>query len=489
MKKYETVFNTEMLFVQNEMFEPIFYKMKYLIPPKIESCNTKELEQKIWDNYDYIQGLKQVSTEYTNNISDISEKEKQEKKNNRFIKIGGLNRYKNDLLDILKNFDEDEQIVLTTIPSSKVSKINVVNRIVEAICEENKCFLNGNRLFIKTRDEQSASISGGISHRSYKKHYDSWDRNIEISKIFTGKKVIVIDDVLTTGASFFAARKHLNDLGFEDIYFFAFGKTERSILYENCFCRLAKQIDESIVKAKQIDGVIIDIDQTIIETSGYDFDMDNRQALSELNEKYKGGFYLYNNIDQLFKLLRDKKIPFIFVTNRKTYFAKAILTKYFEELFGHRLKYNDLEGDFELPVCTQSEMFEICSFKLDKGIYNNIDEANVLISYDDARKIGEEQGLGKYYDQKNATYRTIPAIKPHSAMVQLAKEKLEEIGCNRIIGVGNSETDILAFKAVGIESILVNWGNKAKIFISNKPNKIFSDVEELCSLINNEGKD
>ena len=206
MKKYETVFNTEMLFVQNEMFEPIFYKMKYLIPPKIESCNTKELEQKIWDNYDYIQGLKQVSTEYTNNISDISEKEKQKKKNSRFIKIGGLNRYKNDLLDILKNFDEDEQIVLTTIPSSKVSKINVVNRIVEAICEENKCFLNGNRLFIKTRDEQSASISGGISHRSYKKHYDSWDRNIEISKTFTGKKVIVIDDVLTTGASFFAAR-------------------------------------------------------------------------------------------------------------------------------------------------------------------------------------------------------------------------------------------------------------------------------------------
>ncbi|MXS28045.1 hypothetical protein GTI89_18555, partial [Enterococcus gallinarum] len=143
-------------------------------------------------------------------------------------------------------------------------------------------------------DEQSASISGGISHRSYKKHYDSWDRNIEISKTFTGKKVIVIDDVLTTGASFFAARKHLNDLGFKDIYFFAFGKTERSILYENCFCRLSKQIDESIVKAKQIDGVIIDIDQTIIETSGYDFDMDNYQALSELNKKYKGGFYLYN---------------------------------------------------------------------------------------------------------------------------------------------------------------------------------------------------
>ena len=217
--------------------------------------------------------------------------------------------------------------------------------------------------------------------------------------------------------------------------------------------------------------------------------MDNYQALSELNKKYKGGFYLYNNIDQLFNLLRDKKIPFIFVTNRKTYFAKAILTKYFEEIFGHRLKYNDLEGDFELPVCTQSEMFEICSFKLEKGIYNNIDEANVLISYDDARKIGEEQGLGKYYDKKNDTYRTIPAIKPHSAMVQLAKEKLEEIGCNRIIGVGNSETDILAFKAVGIESILVNWGNKAKIFISNKPNKIFSDVGELYNLINNEGKD
>ena len=62
--------------------------------------------------------------------------------------------------------------------------------------------------------------------------------------------------------------------------------------------------------------------------------------------------------------------------------------------------------------------------------------------------------------------------------MSLTKKMVLETRKNTI-GVGNNEADIAAYKRAGIYSVLVRWGNKAKIEDTFGANECFDTVEDF----------
>lgn len=86
-------------------------------------------------------------------------------------------------------------------------------------------------------------------------------------------------------------------------------------------------------------------------------------------------------------------------------------------------------------------------------------------------------------DNRYTTVRkdSISFYKPSSVTVQEAiREKLND--CNNILGVGNNEDDIMAYRRAGIDTALATWGNTIKNIISTA-NYVVKDEEDLFAVL------
>ncbi|WP_086443995.1 HAD family hydrolase [Candidatus Enterococcus lemimoniae] len=80
--------------------------------------------------------------------------------------------------------------------------------------------------------------------------------------------------------------------------------------------------------------------------------------------------------------------------------------------------------------------------------------------------------------------------KPSNYLIEVAIEKLKKLTNNndklRIIGIGNSEYDIMAYNKSGIESVLVNWGNRSNCQNQFNADYVYAEVVELIKFLKKE---
>lgn len=455
---YNQILDTQHLHVIEENFEPIFYLKEY--PTAIESYTTEELQ-----TYKYINGLKKSGRSFFINQTKYNQARE------NFHSVGGLERYVEDINAIIKN--NNEPILVTCIPSSKVKKKNIVSRVVLRLSEKyGEKFQNGKFLFKKIEDEEAAHDVSGMANRSYKKHYDSWEKGLQISNEDKDKLVIVIDDVVTTGSSFYAAHKHLTELGFTKILYFAYGRTQQNS------CLRGEMKPKSPIN-KPIGEIIFDVDQTLVDSikaSEYKFE---EILLQKINQRE---IQLYEGIKEMISyVINDMQIPIIFVTNRDFYTVKAYFEKIILDVFDYNIRKPVEEDDLPEPVKIALKNSEkeqqIATFKLGKKsgyqsrYFVNIDTIDCLLSFNDAKLNGKN------------------LCKPSNYLIDRAIDNIRKLANQedlRIIGIGNSEYDIIAYNKSGIESILVNWGNRSALKNNFNADYVYAEIEEFIQFLKNE---
>lgn len=172
-------------------------------------------------------------------------------------------------------------------------------------------FQNGKSLFKKIEDEEAAHEVSGTVNRNYKKHYNSWEKGQKIPDEDKNKIVLVIDDVVTTGSSFYAAHKHLTDLGFTKIIYFAYGRTQNN----SC---LRGEVKPKTQINQPIDAIIFDVDQTLIDSiKSHEYKFEGQGNSILLQKINLGKFQVYEGIKEMISyVINEMQIPIIFVTNR-----------------------------------------------------------------------------------------------------------------------------------------------------------------------------
>ncbi|MPM16975.1 hypothetical protein SDC9_63357 [bioreactor metagenome] len=469
---YNSILNTKDLHVHEEMFAPIFYLKNY--PLQHTKYSSEELK-----DYQYINGLKVAASEFFNDPN------KAQRALSNYLFAGRIEQYASDLKSVINSVTNDK-IILSSIPSSKTGKKNIVTCIVESLTNNySEQFINGNSLFQKIRDENTAHESSESSNRDYRNHYNSWSHDLPTDPNDLNKTILVIDDVLTTGSTFYAAYKHLTNLGYSRIVYLAFGRTISNTLLRPYPTWNRQQIQR---KDSGVDAIIFDLDQTIIDSRCYkelDFESESYLRLPEIRKHYKENqlFKTYRKIDEIFlHCLEQKQIPLMIVTNRSKSVAQLFVELNSKKLFGYH---------FKTPInpCLEAQPFviDLNNGKKQKIVdfqkngaktaegkdYVDVTEMPILLSYSDA-EVSDGCGSSNNYH------------KPSDYLILKAKKIFEDIYERkdiRIIGVGNTEYDIMAYNKAGIESVLVNWGNLGKIKNTFNADYVFEDVESFTDFV------
>ena len=468
---YNEILNTSDLHVHEEMFAPIFYLKNYPLYHTDYSPNERE-------DYQYINGLKLA------NSSFFHDADQHQRTLSNFLEAGGIERYALDLVNVISSGINDK-IILTCIPSSKIGKINIVTFIVEYLTKHfPEQFINGNNLFQKIENENTAHESEGNSARGYRNHYNSWKRNIT-GPVHPESVVIVVDDVLTTGSTFYAAHKHLSEIGYKRIVNFAFGRTIPNILLKPDSTGNQTKIQRI---STGIDAIIFDLDQTIIDSRHYaqlNFESESYVSFNEIKQHYqqRNLFHTYDGIRMVFhRILCEKQIPLMIVTNRATKMARFLMELNSKDIFGYHFKTPidpDSEAQSLLLTLNNGKKQQIASvckngrLTSDGRAYVDVTEIPCLLSHSDA-------------DAYNNNGKLSHLKKPSDNLVTKAKKIFEDIyerNDIRIIGVGNTEYDIMAYNKAGIESVLVNWGNLGKSENRVYADYVFEDVESFTDFV------
>lgn len=446
------IFKTNELRADVEQLHPVLFRNYY--PTRTENYNEQEFEL-----FAYIKGLKYVKNDTTqSNLKNIK----------YFEEIGGVKQYADDLLEVL-NEKYIDPILFLGIPSSKVSKKNIVEYVIEEITERQENYINAQFLLKKNKDTKTAHEST-IDARDINSHIDSWGSSSDDIENYLDYPVVVIDDVITSGSSFNAVYKYLIGLGFkkENLHFYSYGKSLKNIyLREIEKSQTLSKINET---NKKISGIIFDLDQTIIESNNIHEYKDLRrtsrqqyhsQLRSKINTREE-----YQIYPQMVKILKDMiekhpEIPIIFVTNNTEFTAKVYLDGNLE-LVIVRPEINS-EPVPDLYVGEQ----KIASYSINQNRYVNVNKFHNLISFNDA-----------------GTYKTsteeVKKCKPFPDLIIQAIDAMELKEDNpRIIGIGNTESDIAAYNNANIESVLANWGNQYEIDNQFNADCVFDNIEDF----------
>lgn len=422
--KQETgeILNTNNLYINPELPHPVMYYVDYVTGDNLS------YDDETYKKYRFIKGLK-----YVDNDKYINSEDKE--KFHQFLEeFGNIPGYSKCILHLL-NSDYRGKILLASIPSSKIDKVSITNKVVDYVCNKDARFINANNLIQKVNNTETAHEKSGT--RNWQDQLQSLSVNT-IPKEYKNYPILVIDDVMTSGSSFIAIYKLLiQSLGIdkENIYFYSYGRT---IKHDNY---IMLNTTKNIPKQNQsIDSIIFDLDQTIFDNSilfNYDMREQNSRGLvtEMLNDKK---IKLFDEIKELMSIVQtNKNLKIAFVSNRgKT--AQTMLDYFKDELY----------------------------------ITNDNSDTNFLLSFKDCIVEDEEQKLFR--------------MKPDSYLIDEAIKKMGlNTETNRVIGIGNALNDISAYNNANIESVLVNWGNDQIIDNDLGANYVFDTVNEFKSFIAN----
>ena len=437
-------FNTQFDYVEEGVEIPIFYSETYTNDSTI--------------NFDYIRGFDDfylVKTKYNaidgSFISDSTN-------DNTKCRFDFSKAYDKNCLDkrilqlenALKNFlpKAKHNICYLAIPTSK--KFPIIN-IPQYICdkikqtdqdveftriEEKKASHLG-----ESRDSKFEDVVKGLELKVNKKDwFDKYD------------VILLIDDIVTTATSFREINRYLIDkIGVpkEKLVNFSFYKYQKVDNWEEIE---KKSKEKTKVKDFDIDGIIWDFDQTIIDSRKRDKRFEERIieiVNGNIQENYSLEYDMYENLKDVFKYIYDK-IPYCITSNRP-YFVKKYLS--FPEM--HSIIFPKNKNDL-----------------FSKPFY---------YYYADSDDFSKFNCKLLVYKKKEDCYK--PSSDLINKSIELLKEKTNT-PAKRIIGIGNTKNDIIAYKAAGIEAVLVTWGIKyyyndyGADYIFNTPVELLKFIKE-----------
>lgn len=347
----------------------------------------------------------------------------------------GIAKYIYDLVSTFK-LDANIKYILMPYPSSKMGNTNMVQIISKILGNDpiySRYFIDGSDIIERIANEASAH-GGNNKGRNATERMKSLEIKTDKVKQYEHENVIfvVFDDVTTTGSSLEALDTLLQNKGIKNIINFVFGKSLSwySFIEQKDFKFYSNNLYNLYpIQLDKVENIVWDLDNTL---------------------KAKGDTNWYGGLD---KILNDSRFKHIIVTNRA------------------RKNMREEEKDF----LDASELKRICGHQLSLKIKDNDWGHTLYWNYDflynnddDSKKIKEP-------------YFSKPASEPiHAALFLLGGKGpyYTEMRKNTV-GVGNNEADIVAYKRAGIYSVLVRWGNKAKIEDTFGADECFDTVEDF----------
>lgn len=402
--------------------EPIFYKYFY----STGNYNSDSM----WEMFRYLRGLKkdkESDDEHFENFSNYIDEHKH----------GTSSLYEKDLRDLFRvvaeaNQGSGKKVGVVVIPSSNTQKTNRVTELVRSLLyRTNYFFADLTNVVVRVLDKDSAHDGGD---RSIGANLKTLGIGESIDIDFFGT-IIVLDDILTSGNSFRAMDHFLRRNGFKgEIVNFAYARTFTSRVtltyleyapmawFEHFrSARVANRTshigDLSELDNKPIIGVIYDLDQTLIDDK-------ERDEVFEANLWRKGRpfpYKLYDGIPELMKLPVQAAV----VSNRPEKDLNALF------------EYSEVKDNITFHEWVNPSFLPLYSFPT----------------------TFEQSANGNTYKQNY--YKPFPGSMDPPGGVIYALSKLYgflDVDDGRVIGVGNTLEDMIAYKAAGIEAILALWG-------------------------------
>lgn len=406
--------------------EPVFYGRFYPMGRK-EGL----YRQQLWDDFHYARGLKMDKPTDDNDYSVWRDS------------------YEQDLRDLLNNVYSSTRGMrrgVVVIPSSTNGVVNRVTGMVRSVLSSNRGVYSDLTYHVtRIRSKQKAHAGGG---RSYDGSFDTIGV-AEGARIEQLDVILVIDDILTSGMSFRAMDDKLRAEGFKGtIVNFAFLRTLPSecatLLMQHRELDAESEGFTSPSKAQYenhpIDALILDLDQTllddhlrIIEYEGW------------LNSSERGAgimpYLPYAGVRDMTELC----IPYAIVSNRpERQLARLMMEPPLSSVLYPHLdaeSFSGKDGRSHLQNLSRGYAAAPGNSWRDPIVPRNV------FSF----PVDESNGFKLRY------YKPSPRGVTNAAGY-IRDTFLGGQDDARIVGLGNTHEDMVAYREAGIESVLALWG-------------------------------
>lgn len=357
--------------------------------------------------------------------------------------------YREDLRNLIKRVasaaSQGARIGLVAIPSSTQGKVNTVTSIARQLLANNALGCDDlTSSLVRTKSKEKAHDGGS---RAVAENVKTLAFRLPASAP-TYDVIIVIDDILTSGRSFVAVDTVLRNAGFTGtIVNFAFTRTtsaEADAVFEQ-----GVNGDAPVRRNAPIDALVLDLDQTLLDDPvlNDEFDRNPYEYLRTFGGK-SFPYALYPHVAQLHSL----DIPFAVLSNGGVKRIRAIVTRWkiSEELFGKRLDQGELGGG-ELP----------------HGVFGapRVEQDGFRYSLSKPCPDGVEQAVRHLIPNEHQRVQA------------------------RIVGLGNTLEDMLAYRAAGAEPVLALWGVPAWLRPLAQQSwgatRWFEDLDAFCAWCKN----
>lgn len=428
---------------------PVFYYDLY-------PTNGNKKSEEEWDRFYFGQGLKLKSNPpyVLENKTHVTESY------DRFKE-----KYKEILIEFLGRISKENpsaKIAVMTIPSSDKENTNVVTRLVSEILN-NRPFpnvYNCTGAIIRTKSKPTAHEDG---NRDIKQNQETLilDERITTVKIDI---VVIIDDLVTSGSSFNAIASLIDHQVNAAIINFAFCRSLSLRGHEN-FDRWNNEkinkSDDQVNHEQEVAAVIFDYDQTLVDTSvrAYDFEgVFPNIEISGRNPKYRDFIKEHRETYQVYPGVKDffeENIPFAIVSNsgrKRLRFLWQLenLKKGIYPSFSKTTTEDFTDEDRKIIAQYTKNSSESSWYFNDlpqRSPFNYPDNMFAAPSY--SYTIDDEEKYG---------YHSKPSEKGVIEARNYLIETFNLDESSRIIGLGNTLEDMIAYHYAGVESALALWG-------------------------------
>lgn len=412
-----------------------------------------------WSRYRFAHGLK-----FNPNIEQEIKKEPMWWKENKVEYFKVLDMF----LGKLRSTNNTKNIGIVTIPSSSVGFDNCVTKILREVISDGKngkYYKDISYYLIRSAEKKRSHESGSRSQSDNIKtlsftNFETW-YNLDC--------IVVVDDVVTTGASFSAVEKVLRIEGYNgEIVNFAFARSMNEAAHNNYDSWNEKSAkvwnDGSLKKKGSIEGIIFDFDQTLVDTSirniGFEkminkvkltsnsqSSADNINCIDFVNA-YPNIYSVYDK--EAFKEFHRSDIPFVILSNswekrlQILWQLESIQNYIYPDIYKNNY-IKHAQSAQQLYMSYDEASYKVGLYQESYNDYSQDLPQNIFVA-------PKQQKVNHYYLFSKPSERGVVVAS------SWLKEKFSLKSDSRIVGVGNTPEDIIAYHCAGFESVLALWG-------------------------------
>lgn len=425
---------------------PVFYKKLY------PTSYSYKRSDETWSLYRFGKGLKKDSSgnqKFSHELDYFIENEL------KYREIAS------DFLYTLFQSNLEKSFGVLCIPSSKKDFLNVVTILLQDILQNDptlNSFKDLTSCLVRIADKEPAHESGN-RNESCNINTLEFSCGIDWNNL---DAIVIFDDIVTSGNSFNAVHKVIRKKGFSgDIINFAFARSMNEMAHTNYY-KWEGNNTPKIIGSGKIEGIVFDFDQTLLNTS---------RRSETIESKIKNVYFKKNDEDddELFSYNFLPKLNDIY-----SVYDPVLLEEFQRKFIPFAILTNSVIGRLK-NICQISN--------IQKCIYPYTFESHVNRNYTIQEKSKKYYEIGTkpngctfpytFRNPKNMFMspeepdvsdhsKCIKYSKPHEKGVKEAIDYLKQdhnlVDSSRIIGVGNTLEDIIAYHNAGLETILCLWG-------------------------------